>query len=196
MSTNKEKKKIVIDKTAESFKGASGIIITDYQGLKAGQVNDLRRRLEKAGASYRVVKNTLSKKVIDDLKVDASLKPLFKGVTGLVFSTDYISAIKALTAFAKENEKFKIKGGIIDAKPVSVEDIKVLSALPTKQELIAKFVVLLNSPIQRFVNVLDRAGKTAKEAIAEVKAEAKEAAAEVKVETKEATAEITPEKAN
>jgi large subunit ribosomal protein L10 len=188
MSTNKAKKKAVIDSTAVKFKDSTGIIITDYQGLKAGQVNDLRRKLEKAGASYKVVKNTLSKKVLDDLKVDASLKPLFKGVTGLVFSKDYISAIKVLIAFIKENEKFKIKGGVIEAKAVTVEEIKVLGSLPTKQELIAKFVILLNSPIQRLVNVLDRAGKTVKEAIAEVKETAAPAAP--------ATPAATEEKAN
>ncbi len=182
MSNNKAKKKVVIDNTLEKFKEASGVIITDYQGLTAGKVNDLRRRLEKAGASYKVVKNTLSKRVLDELKIDASMKKLFKGVTGLVFSKDYMAAIKALTAFAKENEKFKIKGGYIESKAVSVDEIKALSSLPSKQELIAKFVVLLNSPIQRLINVLDRAGKTAKEAIAEVKEAATAAPVEVKEE--------------
>ena len=68
MSTNKQKKKVVIDATLERFKKASGIIITDYQGLKVTQVNDLRRKLEKAGVSYKVIKNTLTKRVLTTLK--------------------------------------------------------------------------------------------------------------------------------
>jgi len=163
MSTNKQKKKVVIDATLERFKDASGIIITDYQGLKVTQVNDLRRKLEKAGASYKVIKNTLTKRVLDDLKVDASLKPLFRGVTGLVFCKDYMAAIKVLTAFVKANEKFKIKGGYIEAKAVTLAEITALSNVPSKPELLQKLVMLLNSPIQRFVNVLDRASKKEKE---------------------------------
>ena len=163
MSTNKQKKKVVIDATLERFKDASGIIITDYQGLKVTQVNDLRRKLEKAGASYKVIKNTLTKRVLDDLKIDASLKPLFRGVTGLVFCKDYMAAIKVLTAFVKANEKFKIKGGYIEAKAVTLAEITALSNVPSKPELLAKFVILLNSPIQRLVNVLDRASKKEKE---------------------------------
>jgi large subunit ribosomal protein L10 len=163
MSTNKQKKKVVIDATLERFKDASGIIITDYQGLKVTQVNDLRRKLEKAGASYKVIKNTLTKRVLDDLKIDASLKPLFRGVTGLVFCKDYMAAIKVLTAFVKANEKFKIKGGYIEAKAVTLAEITALSNVPSKPELLQKLVMLLNSPIQRFVNVLDRASKKEKE---------------------------------
>jgi len=163
MSTNKQKKKVVIDATLERFEDASGIIITDYQGLKVTQVNDLRRKLEKAGASYKVIKNTLTKRVLDDLKIDASLKPLFRGVTGLVFCKDYMAAIKVLTAFVKANEKFKIKGGYIEAKAVTLAEITALSNVPSKPELLQKLVMLLNSPIQRFVNVLDRASKKEKE---------------------------------
>jgi large subunit ribosomal protein L10 len=186
MSTNKQKKKVVIDATLERFKKASGIIITDYQGLKVTQVNDLRRKLEKAGASYKVIKNTLTKRVLDDLKIDAGLKPLFRGVTGLVFSNDYMAAIKVLAAFGKENEKFKIKGGYIDSKAVTVDEIKALSLVPSRQELLAKFVILLNSPIQRLVNVLDRASKKEKEAVKEEKAETKAAEPEApKTETTE-----------
>jgi large subunit ribosomal protein L10 len=177
MSNNKAKKKVVIDNTLERFKDAGGIIITDYQGLTAGQINELRRSLEKSGADYKVIKNTLTKKALETLNLNGDLKKLFKGVTGIVFCKDYMSAIKALTTFAKANEKLKIKGGYIDSKEVTVDEIKALSVLPSKQELIAKFVILLNSPIQRLINVLDRAGKaTVKEAVAEVKAEVKEEA--------------------
>jgi large subunit ribosomal protein L10 len=177
MSENKKKKKVVIDNTVERFKAANGVIITDYQGLSVLKINDLRRRLEKAGADYKVVKNTLSKKALDEMNVGGDLKPHFTGVTGLVFCKDYMAAIKVLTAFVKENEKFKIKGGYIDAKSVTLEEIKVLSSIPSRQELLSKFVNILNSPIQRFINVLDKAAKDHTEAKApEAAAPAPEAA--------------------
>ena len=159
MSANKKKKKVVIDNTMERFKAANGVIITDYQGLSVLKINELRRRLEKVGADYKVVKNTLSKKALDELNIGKDLKGLFTGVTGLVFCKDYMAAIKALTAFAKENEKFKIKGGFIEAKAVTLAEIKVLSSIPSRQELLGKLANILNSPIQRFINVLDRASK-------------------------------------
>jgi large subunit ribosomal protein L10 len=159
MSANKKKKKVVIDNTMERFKAANGVIITDYQGLSVLKINELRRKLEKAGADYKVVKNTLSKKALDELNIGKDLKGLFTGVTGLVFCKDYMAAIKVLTAFVKENEKFKIKGGFIEAKAVTLAEIKVLSSIPSRQELLSKFVNILNSPIQRFINVLDRASK-------------------------------------
>ena len=161
---NKKKKKVVIDNTMERFKAASGVIITDYQGLSVSKINDLRRKLEKAGADYKVVKNTLSKKALDGLNIGKDIKGLFTGVTGLVFCTDYMAAIKVLTAFAKENEKFKIKGGFIEAKAVTLDEIKVLSSIPSRIELLGKFVNILNSPIQRLINVLDRASKKEGEA--------------------------------
>src|ERR1035437_6531576 len=159
MSANKKKKKVVIDNTMERFKAANGVIITDYQGLSVLKINELRRKLEKAGADYKVVKNTLSKKALDELNIGKDLKGLFTVVTGLVFCKDYMAAIKVLTAFVKENEKFKIKGGFIEAKAVTLAEIKVLSSIPSRQELLSKFVNILNSPIQRFINVLDRASK-------------------------------------
>ena len=182
MSENKKKKKVVIDNTVERFKAANGVIITDYQGLSVLKINDLRRKLEKAGADYKVVKNTLSKKALDELNIGKDLKPHFTGVTGLVFSKDYMAAIKVLTAFVKENEKFKIKGGFIDAKSVTLDEIKVLSSIPSRQELLSKFVNILNSPIQRFINVLDRASKEHADAKAPAPAVAEAPAAEVKKE--------------
>ncbi len=182
MSENKKKKKVVIDNTVERFKAANGVIITDYQGLSVLKINDLRRKLEKAGADYKVVKNTLSKKALDELNIGKDLKPHFTGVTGLVFCKDYMAAIKVLTAFVKENEKFKIKGGFIDAKSVTLDEIKVLSSIPSRQELLSKFVNILNSPIQRFINVLDRASKEHADAKAPAPAVAEAPAAEVKKE--------------
>ncbi|HDQ26757.1 MAG TPA: 50S ribosomal protein L10, partial [bacterium] len=113
-----------------------------------------RRALEKAGAEYKVIKNTLSKKVIDELKINSGFKKLFTGVTGIVFCKDYIAAAKALAAFEKENSVFKTKGGHIEGKTFTDAQIKELSLISSKEELIGRLVVILNSPIQKIVTVL------------------------------------------
>jgi large subunit ribosomal protein L10 len=154
MSTNKDKKKLVVNETITRFRDSSGIIITDFQGLTVEQVSKLRRMLEKTGAQYKVIKNTLSKRVLDELSINNNMKSLFVGVTGIVFCKDYVGSIKALTAFAKENERFKIKGGYIENKSYTVAQIKEISKLSSKEELIGKLVMMLNQPLTKLVNGL------------------------------------------
>jgi large subunit ribosomal protein L10 len=155
MSENREKKTLVVKEAIAKIRESVGIIVTNYQGLTVAQVNKLRRELEKAGAQYKVLKNTLTKKALDELAINSNFKSLFTGVTGIVFSTDYVSAVKVLTAFEKENEAFKIKGGYIEQKSCSAADIKEISKLSSKEELIGKLVNIINSPIQRLVNALN-----------------------------------------
>jgi len=152
--SNIEKKKLVVKETLTKFRESTGIIITDYQGLTVEQISKLRRLLEKAGAQYKVIKNTLSKRAIDELNINGNMKSLFSGVTGLVFCKDYIAAVKVLTKFAADNTAFKIKGGYIESKAYSVSEIKDISKLSSKEELIAKLVMLLNQPVTRMVNSL------------------------------------------
>lgn len=155
MSENRKKKKeLSVEDTVARIKDATGIIITNYQGLTVEQINKLRRELEKAGAAYKVIKNTLSKKALEQLNINGGVRGLFTGVTGIVFCKDYIKASKVLAVFEKENEKFKIKGGYIEHRSYSIEQIIEISKVASKEELIAKLVVVLNQPIQRFVNVM------------------------------------------
>ena len=151
---NLENKKLVVKETIAKFKDSSGIIITNYQGLTVEQINNLRRELEKVEAQYKVIKNTLSKRVLDEMNINSGLKDLFSGVTGVVFCKDYISAVKVLTKFGKDNEDFEIKGGYIEERACTLKEINEISKLSSKEELIAKLVVILNSPLQGLVNVL------------------------------------------
>jgi len=154
MAVSKKKKKIILDETLKKFQDSNGIVITNYQGLTVAALNKLRRELEKVGATYKVIKNTLSKKILDELKINSNLKNMFAGVTGVVFCSDYIKAIKVLADFEKKSKVFKIKGGFIEKKVCLLNEILEISKLSSKEELIAKFVILLNSPLQKFANIL------------------------------------------
>ncbi|HRU38760.1 MAG TPA: 50S ribosomal protein L10 [Candidatus Goldiibacteriota bacterium] len=155
MAQKRVQKTLIVKEAVSKIRESAGIIVTSYQGLTASQVNKLRRELEKVGAQYKVLKNTLTKRALDELQINSNFKSLFTGVTGLVFSTDYVSAVKVLASFEKENEAFKIKGGYIDQKSCSEADIREISKLSSKGELIGKLVNIINSPIQRLVNVLN-----------------------------------------
>lgn len=155
MSENRERKTLVVKEAISKIRESAGIIVTNYQGLTVAQVNKLRRELEKVGAQYKVLKNTMTIKALEELKINSNFKAMFTGVTGIVFSTDYVSAVKVLTQFEKENEKFKIKGGYIEQKTCSVAEINEISKLSSREELIGKLVNVINSPIQRLVNALN-----------------------------------------
>jgi large subunit ribosomal protein L10 len=116
----------------------------------------LRRELEKVGAIYKVTKNTFSKKAIDQLNIDSAVKGMFTGITGIVFCTDYVAASKVLAKFSKENEIFKIKGGFIENKHFTMAQIKEISMLESKQQLIGKLVYILNQPLTKLVVQLSK----------------------------------------
>lgn len=154
MAVSKKKKMIILDETLKKFQDSNGIVITNYQGLSVDKMNELRRQLEKAGATYKVIKNTISRRILDELKINSNLKNMFTGVTGVVFCADYIKAIKVLADFEKKNKAFKIKGGFIEKKVCLLNEIVEISKLSSKEELIAKLVILINSPLQKFMNIL------------------------------------------
>jgi large subunit ribosomal protein L10 len=154
MAVSKNRKKIILNDTLKRFQDANAIIVTNYQGLTVAAMNNLRRELEKVGATYKVIKNTISKKILDEVKINSNFKNMFSGVTGIVFCTDYIKTIKVLTEFEKNNKIFKIKGGFIENKVCLLNEIMEISKLNSREELIAKLVILLNSPLTKFMNIL------------------------------------------
>ncbi len=154
MSANSEKKKLLVSEAISMFRESSAIIITDYQGLTVAQLNKLRRELKKVGAKYKVIKNTLSKRILKEININSNMEVFFTGVTGLVFCKDYVTAIKVLTKFAAENENLKIKVGYIEHKSYTAKEIKEISKLNSKEELVAKLVGLLKQPLYRLVGAL------------------------------------------
>jgi len=154
MSANQDKKKLLVSEALSMFRDSAAIIITDYQGLTVAQLNKLRRELKKVGAKYKVLKNTLSKRILKELEINSNLSGFFTGVTGLVFCKDYVATIKALTKFAADNESLKIKVGYIEHKSYTAKEIKEISKLSSKEELIAKFVGMMKQPLNRLVGAL------------------------------------------
>lgn len=149
-----EKKQIVAD-LAESFRKAASGVIVDYSGITVAEDTKLRAELRKAGVSYSVKKNTLIRLAADQAGL-SGLDDVLKGTTAVAVSeSDLIAPAKVLVKFAKDNEKFTIKGGFIEGKVVSEKEISELSELPPKEVLIAKALGGFNAPITGFVHVLN-----------------------------------------
>ena len=151
---NLEDKKKIVQDLNERFSKAAVVIVTDYKGLDVAAINDLRRRLRKEEIEYQVVKNSLMIHASQETDV-ALIKETFKGPSAVAMSySDPIAPAKVLTEFAKDHEVFEIKAGVMDGKILELNQIKALSALPSREVLLGTFVSVLNNVPTAFVRTI------------------------------------------
>jgi large subunit ribosomal protein L10 len=139
---------------AGKFKAMKGLILTEYHGLNVEEISELRSKLRPLNSEYSVVKNTLSEIALKEAGIDAGSN--FNGPTALVIENgeDIVSPAKVVFEFAKTHAKLKVKAGYIEGKFVDGAVVEQLSALPSKEVLLAKMLGSMNAPITGFVNVL------------------------------------------
>ena len=122
---------------ADSFRGSSAAVVTQYNGLSVSQLSQLRRALG-TSAKYRVAKNTLVKRAAQDAGLEG-LEELFVGPTAIAFvEGEPVDAAKAIRDFAKDNNALVIKGGYMDGRALTVDEINQLADLDSREVLLAK----------------------------------------------------------
>ena len=127
----------VVDEIAEKFRGSSASVVTEYRGLTTAQLTTLRRALG-AEVTYRVAKNTLVKRAAADAGV-TGLDELLAGPTAIAFVTgEPVDAAKTLRDFAKDNKGLVIKGGYMDGRALSVDEVNRIADLESREVLLAK----------------------------------------------------------
>ena len=147
------KKEAAIAELQQKLAAASNLFLTDYSGLTVEQITRLRAELRKDGSSYSVVKNTLFSIAAADLA--KQLEEFLAGPTGVVFAgADPVAPAKALKTFSDDVKTIGIKAAYIEGQIVDAKQVMALAALPSKQELIAKLVGSLASPLRGLVTVL------------------------------------------
>jgi large subunit ribosomal protein L10 len=124
-----------------------------YQGITVPQVTELRNKVRASGGEYVVVKNTLALRAIDS-KALGELKEHFVGPTAVVFGQDPVALAKALTDSAKDIPALQFKAGLVEGRAIAAAQIRDIAQLPSREQLIAKLLFLLQSPIVRFARVL------------------------------------------
>ena len=148
---------------AEKLKSASVILLTDYRGITVADVTKLRTDLRNVNTEYTVIKNNIVKRALN-ANGENGLDEFLEGPTAVVIGTeDYLEPSKVIYNFAKNNEFYKIKGGIIDGKVMTAEEIITLAKLPSRQELMAKLAGALLGNITKLAVALDQV-KAQKEA--------------------------------
>lgn len=149
-----EQKKAIAEELHEKFARAKVVIVTDYKGMDVAAVNQLRRKLREAGIEYRVAKNSLLARASKNTGVE-TISDQFKGPNAVALSyDDPVAPAKVLTDFMKANTKLAIKVGVLNGKALSIDDIKALSALPSREVLLAKVLSVMNAVPTSFVRVL------------------------------------------
>ena len=143
----RENKVEAVKNLEELFKNANALVMAEYRGLSVSQQTKLRRDLKKAGASFNVVKMTLAKRAAENIGLE-SLSEHFTGPTGItVIESDPVEAAKVLKNFAKDNEAFVVKGGLMNSEPLTVNQINVLANIESRDVLLAKIAGGFNAPL-------------------------------------------------
>lgn len=143
-----------VQSIASAMRDAAAVLVTEYRGLSVADMQSLRRGLRDASGEYRIVKCTLAKIAARDAGVDG-LDDMLAGPVGLVFVADDVAAAaKSLTTFAKDNEAFVVKGGVLSGQTLSPADVKAIAQLPSRETMLAQVAGLLQAPAQNVANLV------------------------------------------
>lgn len=129
-----EKKAETVNTIAFKIKESAGVVFIDYRGLTDEEFTSLRKNLRENNADVKVYKNTLTKRALDSL--DITLDECVVGPSALVYSTDAVAPIKVVTNFAKDHEALSVKGGLVDGKVSSLEELAQLATIPSRDGLL------------------------------------------------------------
>ena len=152
---NYDEKGKVVAEIKEKFQNASGVVLADYRGLTVAQVTDLRNKMRAAGVEYKVLKNTLVKRAVDELGVEG-LDPYLKGPNAFAFCADPVAPAKVLTEFAKTNRlrTLQIRAGVLEGKVIGPEGVRELADLPSREVLLSMVLRGMQAPLSGMANVL------------------------------------------
>lgn len=151
--TRKEKDKL-IERYMELLRDSQGVILADYRGLTVKEMQDLRRRVREVGGHVQVVKNTLFRIALERLERPVPTD-LLVGPTVVGFGIKDIPPVaKAFVDYAKEVDRLKIKGGMMDSRILSVADVETLAKLPPMEELRAQIVGAIQAPMVNLLGVI------------------------------------------
>ena len=155
----KEDKQKDAEALRKELEKSKNVFVTGYEKLNVAQDYELRKTVRGAGGKYRVVKNNVAAKASEGTPSEQVLKDL-KGMTSLAYTAaDPVALAKALTTYAKANPTFTFKAGIVEGRVIDVKAINDLASMPSKEEIFAKLLYLINAPAQRLATVINTVGR-------------------------------------
>lgn len=151
---NLDVKKDIVNQLTEDLKSSEAILVSGYSGISVNDLTTLRKSLTKEGLKGRVIKNSMVSRTLDSLGYDYPSE-VIKGQNIYFYTeSDVANLTKIISDYNKENENLTIKGGFLNGDFIDQEQIKTLAKLPSKEQLIAKVIGLIKSPISGLVGTL------------------------------------------
>ncbi|WP_100012634.1 50S ribosomal protein L10 [Lentibacillus sediminis] len=150
MSNIIEQKKQVVEEITDKFRQSQTTLIVDYRGLDVAEVTELRKELREAGIDFKVYKNTMTRRAVENVEL-TDLNELLTGPNAVAFSNDDVVApARILNDFAKKHDALEIKGGVIEGRVASLDEIKELATLPDYEGMVSMLLSVLQAPIRNF----------------------------------------------
>ena len=154
MAVTRADKEAQLKDLSAVFASVGTAILVDYKGLNVSQATDLRRRLHAAQGQYRVIKNTVARRACQGTQLSV-FESHFTGTTAIAYTSDDAAALaKVLTKFMKDAPMLSIKAAVLDGQALDPGGVSELAALPSRPELYAKLLFVLQAPMQQVVSVL------------------------------------------
>jgi large subunit ribosomal protein L10 len=155
----KEDKEKDLAALRQDLEKTGNLFVTGYEKMRVDQDFELRKAIRGVGAKYRVVKNNLAELASEGMPAEQVLKGL-RGMTSLAYTEgDPVALAKALTAYAKANPSFTFKAGMVEGRAIDIKEINDLATMPSKEEIYAKLLYLIQAPAQRLVTALNAVGR-------------------------------------
>jgi len=156
---SKDDKQKDIEALRKDLEQSKNLFVTGYEKIRVDQDFELRKAVRGAGGKYRVIKNNLAEKASEGTAAESVLKGL-RGMTSMAYTTkDPIALAKALTTYAKANPTFTFKAGLVEGRAIDIKAIHDLANMPSKEEILAKLLFLINAPAQRLVTAMNAVGR-------------------------------------
>ncbi|RKQ32357.1 50S ribosomal protein L10 [Oceanobacillus halophilus] len=150
MSSVIEQKKQLVEEITDKFRNSQTTVVVDYRGLDVSEVTELRKQLREAGVDFKVYKNTMARRAAEAAELDG-LSDTLVGPTALAFSNDdAVAPARILKNFSKEHEALELKGGVIEGKTATLDQIKELADLPNYEGMVSMLLSVLQAPIRNF----------------------------------------------
>lgn len=151
-----ELKAPVVEEISEAIKDAASVVLVDYRGLTVAEDTELRKQLRNAGINYKVYKNKMMERAFKGTDCE-QLQSYLEGPSAIVISKDDATApARVIANFAKKAPKLEIKGGIVEGQAYDAKGIATIATIPSRDELLSKFLGSIQSPITNFARVMNQ----------------------------------------
>ena len=155
LSANLELKKELVESIKSELKEANSIVFVDYRGISVAEDTAMRKEFRENNVKYKVFKNRLLVRALNDLNITGYDEKMFEGTTAVAFGSDEVAPAKIFCKHQKDLKKMAVKFGIVDGQIMNQAQVESLAEIPSKEVLIAMLLGTLNAPVAALARALN-----------------------------------------